>query len=298
MKPFARYSAFMLRYVTPLATAPRAGQMRLDGGLGMGLPGRLEVGMGLPVGLSMGAVDGPGKSGPGLGDLRLTLRMVLKEAAQGGLSILAGTAFFMPTGHNDRFLGEGGFSFEGFIALGLRVFGAELVVNLGYLVRPAHMSFDDGGRRFEQDDDIIWKAGIRIPREEDVVFSLESEGRLGVATRQRFRPGVESCPVWLGGSVDYPFRANGRMGFHLAVLAGGTGPGILGGLRVTAVAVGDDDDGDGVPRRRDRCPVLREDRDGFEDGDGCPDPDNDRDGVPDEEDACPLHPSPLSDNGC
>lgn len=82
------------------------------------------------------------------------------------------------------------------------------------------------------------------------------------------------------------------------MLAGGTGPGILGGLRVTAVAVGDDDDGDGVPRRRDRCPVLREDRDGFEDGDGCPDPDNDRDGVPDEEDACPLHPSPLSDNGC
>jgi outer membrane protein OmpA-like peptidoglycan-associated protein len=38
------------------------------------------------------------------------------------------------------------------------------------------------------------------------------------------------------------------------------------------------------------CPHGPEDRDGFEDGDGCADPDNDRDGVPDEADACPFDP--------
>ena len=35
------------------------------------------------------------------------------------------------------------------------------------------------------------------------------------------------------------------------------------------------------------CPNEREDRDGFEDNDGCPEEDNDKDGVPDDRDECP-----------
>ncbi|MEM7448592.1 MAG: hypothetical protein AAF355_10155 [Myxococcota bacterium] len=46
-------------------------------------------------------------------------------------------------------------------------------------------------------------------------------------------------------------------------------------------------DGDGVPDERDICAHLAEDKDGFEDADGCPDPDNDSDFVPDSEDRCP-----------
>ncbi len=48
-----------------------------------------------------------------------------------------------------------------------------------------------------------------------------------------------------------------------------------------------DNDGDGVLDGDDRCPLVPEDRDGFEDEDGCPDPDNDGDGVPDVQDSCP-----------
>ena len=48
-----------------------------------------------------------------------------------------------------------------------------------------------------------------------------------------------------------------------------------------------DNDGDGIPDAQDRCPNDAEDRDGFEDSDGCPDLDNDRDGVPDKQDRCP-----------
>jgi outer membrane protein OmpA-like peptidoglycan-associated protein len=48
-----------------------------------------------------------------------------------------------------------------------------------------------------------------------------------------------------------------------------------------------DQDGDGIPDARDKCPLEPEDKDGFEDQDGCPDPDNDKDGVKDFEDACP-----------
>jgi hypothetical protein len=47
-----------------------------------------------------------------------------------------------------------------------------------------------------------------------------------------------------------------------------------------------DNDRDGVLDAADACDAQAEDRDGFEDGDGCPDPDNDSDGVPDGYDSC------------
>jgi len=49
-----------------------------------------------------------------------------------------------------------------------------------------------------------------------------------------------------------------------------------------------DRDSDGVSDASDKCPAQAEDADGFEDADGCPDPDNDRDGIPDGRDKCPT----------
>jgi OmpA-OmpF porin, OOP family len=51
-----------------------------------------------------------------------------------------------------------------------------------------------------------------------------------------------------------------------------------------------DRDGDGIKDDVDKCPDDPEDFDGFEDADGCPDPDNDRDGIPDVDDKCPNIP--------
>ena len=47
-----------------------------------------------------------------------------------------------------------------------------------------------------------------------------------------------------------------------------------------------DRDRDSIPNSRDRCPGAKEDRDGFQDEDGCPDFDNDSDGIPDSLDKC------------
>ncbi len=47
-----------------------------------------------------------------------------------------------------------------------------------------------------------------------------------------------------------------------------------------------DDDRDGIKNNIDRCLKAPEDVDGFEDNDGCPDPDNDKDGVIDSKDKC------------
>ncbi|MCK9462927.1 MAG: OmpA family protein [Proteobacteria bacterium] len=63
-----------------------------------------------------------------------------------------------------------------------------------------------------------------------------------------------------------------------------------------------DRDGDGIPDAEDGCPDDKEDRDSFEDSDGCPDPDNDKDGIPDTEDSCPLVPEDMDkdrdEDGC
>jgi len=57
-----------------------------------------------------------------------------------------------------------------------------------------------------------------------------------------------------------------------------------------------DDDGDGIVNYLDRCPTDPEDKDGYEDYDGCPDPDNDHDGIPDDKDECPLLPETFNGN--
>ncbi|HWU91589.1 MAG TPA: OmpA family protein, partial [Kofleriaceae bacterium] len=63
-----------------------------------------------------------------------------------------------------------------------------------------------------------------------------------------------------------------------------------------------DNDGDGVADSADQCPMEAEDKDGFQDEDGCPDLDNDNDGVPDSADKCALEPETrngyLDEDGC
>ncbi len=58
--------------------------------------------------------------------------------------------------------------------------------------------------------------------------------------------------------------------------------------RVMVPAAPVDSDGDGLVDARDPCPDRAEDRDGFQDDDGCPDPDNDADGLADAADMCPV----------
>ncbi len=100
----------------------------------------------------------------------------------------------------------------------------------------------------------------------------------------------------LAGADDVPLEARGGVSYgrDLIVTAGG-GAGVLGqvgsptyrvfaGLQWTPVFR--DADGDGLEDDVDPCPKQAEDRDGFEDQDGCPDPDNDGDHIPDARDQC------------
>ncbi|MDB4962006.1 MAG: OmpA/MotB domain protein [Myxococcales bacterium] len=63
-----------------------------------------------------------------------------------------------------------------------------------------------------------------------------------------------------------------------------------------------DNDADGILDASDKCPTDAEDKDGFQDDDGCPDPDNDSDGINDGSDRCPLEAEDKDnfqdDDGC
>jgi outer membrane protein OmpA-like peptidoglycan-associated protein len=91
----------------------------------------------------------------------------------------------------------------------------------------------------------------------------------------------------------------------------GGGAGILEGVgvplgralaMVTLAREVGDEDGDGIADDKDKCPAIAEDKDGFEDDDGCPDDDNDGDRITDDKDKCPNQPETVNglkdDDGC
>ena len=94
--------------------------------------------------------------------------------------------------------------------------------------------------------------------------------------------------LFLGGGVGYlkGYQAANERGF-------------LGFIFEPSIG---DRDGDGIKDDVDKCPDDPEDRDGFQDEDGCPDPDNDQDGILDKDDACPNDPETKSgiadEDGC
>ncbi|HTL34860.1 MAG TPA: transporter, partial [Kofleriaceae bacterium] len=63
-----------------------------------------------------------------------------------------------------------------------------------------------------------------------------------------------------------------------------------------------DSDADGIQNARDKCPLIPEEKDGYDDNDGCPDDDNDGDRRPDTEDKCVDQAEDLDgfddDDGC
>jgi hypothetical protein len=99
-------------------------------------------------------------------------------------------------------------------------------------------------------------------------------------------------------SVELDIGARWNIGNFVIVLGGGfgltDGIGTPDGriiLGVYGVLPDGDKDKDGVPDSDDQCVFLPEDRDGFQDEDGCPDPDNDNDLIPDVDDKCPNVPA-------
>jgi outer membrane protein OmpA-like peptidoglycan-associated protein len=116
-------------------------------------------------------------------------------------------------------------------------------------------------------------------------FALRIDARIAVL------PGVDA-------NADNTLAFEGDIGFGLELT--------VGKKPVPKVEVAppppSDRDGDGIVDAQDKCVDRPEDKDGFEDADGCPDIDNDGDHVLDIADKCAAEPETMNgfddDDGC
>ena len=153
----------------------------------------------------------------------------------------------------------------------------------------------------DDNNGIFGMAGSEIPG-----YDMESNffGKLGAGFEMWF-----FGPVSLDISANY-YMLSGQDKDMFAYDPDGTGiiedkpNSILEGRVAFSVNFGGkkDSDGDGIYDNKDACPNDPEDFDGFQDEDGCPDPDNDQDGILDVNDKCPNDPEDIDgfqdEDGC
>ncbi|HEU4728183.1 MAG TPA: thrombospondin type 3 repeat-containing protein [Kofleriaceae bacterium] len=294
------------------------GSSLLQLGFAYALLGRLELGAHLPLYLQSGQAQGDPHDGfsqpPAKGSARGNLALHAKaqlwrgDVGPGQLAVGASLGAVLPTATTDQYTGSdqpaGRLLVLGSFTPG--ALGSRLAIstNVGAIVRKK-----SAYANIAQQSALAWGAGVSYRILDDLWATAELFGEAtpsgeramdasGKPTEQVLSP-VE----WLAGMS---LRAERRLTIGLAAGRGVTDaigtpdlrgvvtlafvPGARTVAPIHAVAPSGPDgdaDGDGVPDSLDRCPNEPEDRDMFEDSDGCPDPDNDGDGIPDDKDRCP-----------
>ncbi|MDH5672265.1 MAG: hypothetical protein OEZ06_08955 [Myxococcales bacterium] len=208
-----------------------------------------------------------------------------------GLALQLGGS--LPIGDEDAYAGEGSSVLSAELLADLHVLAAGLGASVGVRHRFVERELA-GGRRLG--DEMTFGAGVKLPVPplRPLLFLAE----VGGAADFKHTTVLE---VRAGVRADYEelsLLCNAGAGLTSAVGS----PGLRIALGLYYQPRDADRDGDGVPDERDECPPLAEDLDGFEDGDGCPDPDNDNDLIPDADDLCPneeaLEDQDLDEDGC
>jgi OmpA-OmpF porin, OOP family len=272
--------------------------------LSVGLLGRAELGVDLPVALVYegdGLAAGATSLSPatGLGDLRVVPKALLwRGGGATALALGAALPVTFPTGDGTALRGADGVTVEPRLLAGIR--GARLGVDLsaGFRFRGDPPSGLVGGDEVTLGAAVTWALSARRD-----VLDLHAEAVGGVLTSGSGPGAVETPLSALAGVV---WKPRGDLALHA-----GLGAGLTRGLgepdfrAVLGVRWSPrradppfrDRDVDGIADVHDRCPDQAEDEDGFEDADGCPDPDDDRDGVADDVDECPRDPEEKGGDG-
>lgn len=174
-------------------------------------------------------------------------------------------------------------------------------VSASYRLPPFEAKVDVEGRirREEQISNVFYgsqlgvTAGVSVEAYAPIGLAFSAEAfALPVLGEQGEQAGAFVPGEWLASARiapalagDFFFQAGAGTGIPFTDSAA-TAPELRAVFSLGYAPRGLDTDGDGVLDRDDACVDTREDRDGFEDQDGCPDPDNDRDGIPDAADRC------------
>jgi len=269
----------------------------------VGLFNRFEVGAALPVAYSWGgdAFDPYGRSTgasaasvTGVGDLRVegkaevvgfgTDRAFLLSLSAGGT---------VPTGDASAFLGEKTFTGRARALLEYqRGENLRAVAMVGGLLREKSVFMGT-----PESHSALYGLAAELKPTDEIGVLAEVTGR--VASKY-----YDTNPAEFDAAMRFylPSMLNLLMGAGFGLNHGVGSPLVRAYVGLGWAPDYRDRDHDGVPDVSDRCPDEPEDRDGFQDDDGCPDPDNDGDGIPDGLDKCPNEPEDFDgfqdDDGC
>ncbi|HEY1556558.1 MAG TPA: OmpA family protein [Kofleriaceae bacterium] len=259
-----------------------------------------------------------GLSGQGIGDIGLHFKTRFLKTSKGphiGVGLIA--SVYLPTASpSAKWLGDNAVVPE---VMGIldKEFGRQgkfkVALNGGIRIRSTSTFLNndptDGGA-VGMGAPMVPVTGQQISAGTEIPFGLGLAYAVAVQKFDLVGELIGSAPVFskpaapAAGSVDYfPLEAIVGAKLYLArnsFLSIGGGHGLLsdkGANPDWRAFIGivfepniGDRDGDGIKDDVDKCPDDPEDFDGFEDEDGCPDPDNDRDGIPDVDDKCPNIP--------
>ncbi len=235
-----------------------------------------------------------------------------------GIFALAASAVVsLPFGDDSAFLGDSGFTFRPTVIADVTKGPVTAAINIGAIIRPETIVLAPNDQPptgvmtaaprtlIDVSHELTWSAGFAYRFVRWVGVAAELYGLVPLVTSSTtnnpFDAGKDFTADVAGGFQLFPVKD-----ISIGI---GAGAGIIssamrhedfrvfGGVTWApaegkgAVATGGiDTDGDGIPDAQDLCPNEPEDKDGFDDEDGCPDPDNDQDGIPDKLDKCPNEP--------
>ena len=277
-----------------------AGTADLVGSLG--LWGRTEFGFDLPVHFiysgdpyTLGGTTL--QANAGVGDLRFVPKIALVRSGSLERHVLLSLAvpIGFPTGNSLALRGADAFSVQPELLFAAHLGRLALLFDAGYKYRskhPALLPFGDeitfgGGLAYGLTDALSLRGEVFAEKEVGAAVSgadFPLEALLGISYA------IGNVELYAGASKGVT-DGIGDPDFR-----------IIGGIRYRSHAEPHegfgDSDGDGVLDKDDRCPDDKEDVDGFQDQDGCPDPDNDHDGIPDTDDECPELAGDAAHRGC
>ncbi len=273
----------------------------------LGLFDHIAIGLSMPLALYMtgtetdalGMPAGDGLSAFAWGDVALHVKGHIYTVKQAGLSFGAQLSITAPTGrYSEHFIGDELPTFRPRLIAELRQGPLSAAVNLGGVFRITESSFYDDNFRLGQQFTYGVAMALRPAKKLPLKIFLEYFGRTDFSGR------VDRSPMELGVGVGYglPKGVHLMLGGSAGLLAGIGAPDFRVFLGVRWAPSFKDSDRDGVTDENDKCPDQKEDRDGFQDDDGCPESDNDKDGIDDGNDKCPNKKEDFDkfqdDDGC
>jgi OOP family OmpA-OmpF porin len=282
----------------------------------LGLFDRLQVMAALPMvaaqtGEGLAPITGGGAAAQlplvALRDARIEVGVQLlrreRRTHASGAAVRADFGVSIPTG-DPRFQGAASAVLQPMLVADFRVRGITVTTNVGARALLENRSW--AGAQFPSTAVAGFGVAYRPLRLERLSVAADAQALLPVAISPQPDCGSAPCPSGPDAVGTARVQAELFAGARYAVDRGrdvevtlGVGAPLSGAVGVPLVRAlaglaytprGLDDDRDGVREADDRCPSIAEDRDGFEDDDGCPELDNDSDRVADARDRCPNAP--------